>query len=61
MEEIKINGAVINNIRYTDDTAILAENSEDLRLLMNKVSEISEEMGFGINDGKTECMVIADS
>ena len=56
---IKVNGIPINNIRYADDTAILADNANDLQTLLDQVNEESERLGLKINIGKTKFMVIS--
>ena len=43
---IKITRRNINNLRYTDDTTLMAENEEELKSLMMKVKEESEEVGL---------------
>jgi len=37
--EVKIGGKIVNNVRYADDTAINAENMEDLQMLLDRVNE----------------------
>ena len=46
---IKISGRNINNLRYADDTALLAESKEKLRSLLMKVKEESEKAGLKLN------------
>ena len=46
---IKIVGRNINNLRYTDDTTIMAENEEELKSLLIKVKEESEKVGLKLN------------
>ncbi|XP_057670040.1 uncharacterized protein LOC130902166 [Diorhabda carinulata] len=55
---IKVNGTLINNIRYADDTAILGDNVEDLQELVNSVNEIGTKYGLTINAHKTKLMFI---
>ena len=43
---IKIAGRNINNLRYADDTTLMAENKDDLKSLLMKVKEESEKVGF---------------
>ena len=43
---IKIAGRNINNLRYTDDTTLMAENEEELKSLLMKVKEESEKVGL---------------
>ena len=45
-DEIKIAGRNINNIRYADDTTLMAESEEELKSLLMKVKEESEKVGF---------------
>ena len=52
---IKIAGRSINNLRYTDDTTLMAE-SEDLKSLLMKVKEESENVGLKLNIQKTKIM-----
>ena len=53
---IKIVGKNINNIRYADDTTLMAENEEELKSLMMKVKEESENVGLKLNIQKTKIM-----
>ena len=46
---IKIAGRNINNLRYTDDTILMAENEEELKSLLMKVKEESEKVGLKLN------------
>ena len=46
---IKIAGRNINNLRYADDTTLMAENEEDLKSLLMKVKEESEKVGLKCN------------
>ena len=43
---IKIAGRNINNLRYADDTTLMAENEEELKSLLMKVKEETEQVGF---------------
>ena len=52
---IKIAGRIINNLRYADDTTLMAENKEQKSLLMN-VKEESEQVGLKLNIKKTKIM-----
>ena len=54
---IKISGRNINNLRYADDTTIMAESEEELRSLLMKVKEESEKVGYKLNIQKTKIMV----
>ena len=53
---IKIAERNINNLRYADDTTLLAENKEELKSLLMKVKEESEEAGLKLNIQKTKIM-----
>ena len=52
--EIKIAGRNINNLRYEDDTTLMAESKEELRRLLMKVKEESEKAGLKLNMQKTK-------
>ena len=56
---VKINGENINNIRYADDTVLIADSEENVQRLLDITIEKSEEMGLTLNVKKTECMVIS--
>ena len=51
---IKIAGRNINNLRYADDTTVMAESKEELKSLLMKVKEESEEVGLKLNIQKTK-------
>ena len=53
---IKIAGRNINNLRYTDDTILMAESEEQLKSLLMKVKEESEKVGLKLNIQKTKNM-----
>ena len=53
---IKISGRNINNLRYADDTTLMAESEEKLKSLLIKVKEESEKVGLKINIQKTKIM-----
>ena len=53
---IKIAGRNINNLRYADDTTLLAEREEELKSLLMKVKEESEKVGLKLNIQKTKIM-----
>ncbi|XP_055388393.1 uncharacterized protein LOC129616943 [Condylostylus longicornis] len=55
---IKVNGTFINNIRYADDTTIIADSIEDLQHLMNKVNHHSKKFGLNMNNKKTKYMIV---
>ena len=54
---IKIAGRNINNLRYADDTILMAESEEKLKSLLMKVKEESEKVGLKLNIQKTKIMV----
>ena len=54
--EIKIARRNINNLRYADDTTLMAESEEELKSLLMKVKEESEEVGLKLNIQKTKIM-----
>ena len=54
---IKIARRNINNLRYADDTTLIAESKEELRSLLKKVKEESEKAGLKLNSQKTTIMV----
>ena len=53
---IKIAGRNIENLRYADDTILMAESEEELKALLMKVKEESEKVGLKINIQKTKIM-----
>ena len=53
---IKIAGRNINNLRYADDTTLMAESKEELQSLLMKVKEESEKVGLKLNIQKTKIM-----
>ena len=53
---IKIAGRNINNLRYADDTTLMAESEEELKSLLMKVKEESEQVGLKLHIQKTEIM-----
>ena len=53
---ITIAGRNISNVRYTDDTTLMAENKEELKNLLIKVKEKSEKAGLKLNIQKTKIM-----
>ena len=54
---IKIAGRNISNIRYADDTTLMAESKEELKSLLMKVKDESEKVGLKFNIQKTKIMV----
>ena len=53
---IKIVGRNINNLRYADDTTLMAESEEEIKSLLMKVKEESEKVGLKLNIQKTKIM-----
>ena len=53
---IKIAGRNLNNLRYADDTTLMAESEGELNSLLMKVKEKSEKAGIKLNNQKTEIM-----
>ena len=53
---VKIAGRNINNLRYADDTTLMAESEEELKSLLLKVKEESEKVGFKLKIQKTKIM-----
>ena len=53
---IKVAGRNINNLRYADDTTLVAENEEELKSLLMKVKEDSEKVGIKLNIQKTKIL-----
>jgi len=58
-QEMRVGGEIVNNIRYADDTALLAESMEDLQELMEAVDEACSRDGLTINTDKTKLMVVS--
>ena len=54
--EITIARRNINNLRYADDTSLMAENEEELKSLLIKMNEESEKVGLKLNIKKTKIM-----
>jgi len=54
---IKIAGRNINNLKYADDTTLMAESKEELKSLLMKVKEENEKAGLKLNIQKTKIMV----
>ena len=59
MVGFKVGGHNFNNLRYADDTVLIAQSEEKLQRLLDKVVEESKKKGLTINCKKTECMVIS--
>ena len=55
---IKSAGRIINNLRYADDTTLMAESEEELNSLLMKVKEESEKVGLKLNIQKAKIMAI---
>ena len=53
---IKIGGRDINNLRYADDTTLMAESEEELKSLLMKVKEETEKVGLKLNIQRTKIM-----
>ena len=53
---IKIAGRNIDNLRYADDTSLMAENEEELKSLLMKMKEESEKVGLELNIQRTKIM-----
>ena len=58
---IKIAGRYLNNLRYADDTTLMAESEEELKSLLMKVKEESEKVGLQLNIQKTKIMHLVPS
>ena len=56
---IKIAGRNINNLRYADDTTLIAESKEELKSLLMKVKEETEKVGLKLNIQKTKIMAFS--
>ena len=58
---IKVSGRNITNLRYADDTTLMAESEEELKSLLMKMKEESEKVGFMLNIQKTKIMASSPS
>ena len=58
---IKISGRNIGNLRYTDDTTLMAESSEELKSLLMKVKDKGKNVGLKLNIQKTKIMASGPS
>ena len=56
---VKVNGHNITNLRYADDTVLIANSENELQSLLDTVADESYKMGLELNAAKTECMVIS--
>ena len=54
--EIKISRKIVNNLRYADDTTLMAQSEEELRSLLMKVKEESKKAGLKLSIQKTKIM-----
>ena len=59
MPGIKVGGCNINNLRYADDTVLIAGSEQELQALLDKVVKESENKGLSLNKKKTEIMVVS--
>ena len=59
--EIKFAGRNISNLRYEDDTTLMAESKKRLKNLLMKVKEESEKVGLKLNTQKTKIMALVPS
>ena len=59
VDGFSVGGRNINNIRYADDTALVADSKEKLQELLTTIQRKSEEHGLNINTGKTEILVVS--
>ena len=58
-ECVRVGGQNINNIRYADDTVLVADSEEKLQMMLDRIKKESERKGLNINVKKTECIVIS--
>ena len=58
---VSVNGVIINNIRYADDTVFIATTEEGLQQLLDEANSNGVPKGLSINCKKTKCMVISKS
>ena len=56
---VLVGGVNIHNLRYADDTVLMAKSEEDLQKLVNRLDQISREFGMEINIKKTEVMTVS--
>ena len=59
MKGVHMGGTTYNNIRYADDTALLAGNEKDLSELISKINEVGKQFGMKINIKKTKALVVS--
>lgn len=55
---VKIGDLVINNLRYADDTVLLATSINDLQIILDKITTVCEKYGLKLNTSKTKFMVV---
>ena len=58
-EGVRVRGNNINNLRYADDTVLIADSEEKLQNVLTTVTVESENKGLQLNAKKTECMIIS--
>ena len=59
MKGVNVGGKNYNNLRYADDTALLAWNEKELSELTSKINEVGKQFGMKINIKKTKAMVVS--
>ena len=59
MNGVKIGGFNINNLRYADETVLLAESEEELQAILDRVNDAGHEFGMNMSAKKTEVMLIS--
>ena len=59
IEETKSGGYNCNNLRYADDTVLIASSEKDLQRMINVISKESVRMGLSLNAKKSECMNVS--
>ena len=59
MKGVNVGGKNYNNLRYADDTALLAGNEKELTELTSKINEVGKQFGMKINIKKTKVMVVS--
>ena len=58
---VTIGGTQINNLRYADDTVLLADSEENLQNMMNKVNEVGKFYNMKMNAKKTKALIISEN
>ena len=56
---ILLNGVLINNLRYADDTVLIADTAEGLQRLIDRVTEVCEIYNMRLNTNKTKVMIVS--